>query len=200
MAYMDEKIAKMLKKERLKRQAEKQLELEKELESQIDEEEVRNGIADGKCSVLDRTFTFEQFTICDGRFSIYLPSEEILIQNDEKNLFKSVNEMLGFSCTAVATDEKADFEPLHVYKKNMEHNLKRISFKWLEEGANMTCGCKIMYLDFITLTGVVNVHQNMWFIMTPHGQAQIVVNYDHAEEKYWKPIVKAIRNMLEIHR
>lgn len=199
MPYMDEEIARVLKRERLKQQAEKQALIEKELESSIDEEEVKQGIINGQCSVLDRIFSFEQYTICDGKITICLPSKEIVIQNDEKNLFKSANEDLGFSCTAAVTDEKSEFEPLSVYKENMMKNMKKLSFKWVEEGAQIVCGCKLLYLDFITLTGVVNVHQNMWFIMTPYGQSQIVVNYDHAEEKYWKPIIKAIRNTLEIN-
>lgn len=99
----------------------------------------------------------------------------------------------------MATDDKTEFLPLNVYKDNMVKNMKRLNFKWLEEGAQIINGCKVMFLDFITLTGVVNVHQNMWFVMSPYGQAQVVVNYDHADNKYWKHIIKEIRNSFEIN-
>lgn len=199
MAYIDEEIAKKFKMERLKKQKEEQDRIEKELEASVDPVAVREGIIAGKCTVLDREFEFEKYTICDGRFSINIPSDRIIIQNDEKGLFKTANNELGFSCTVSATNDKSEFLSLNVYKENMVKNMKRLNFKWLEEGAQMISGCKVMYLDFITLTGVVNVHQNMWFVMSPYGQAQVVVNYDHAENKYWKHIVKEIRNTFEIN-
>jgi len=199
MAYIDEEIAKKFKKERMKKQKEEQERIEKELEATVDPELVRQGILDGRCTVLDREFEFEQYTICDGRFTIHIPSDRIMIQNDEKALFKTANNELGFSCTVAATEDKSEFLPLNVYKENMVKNMKRLNFKWLEEGAQMINGCKVMYLDFITLTGMVNVHQNMWFVMSPQGQTQVVVNYDHAENKYWKHIIKEIRNTFEIN-
>ncbi len=199
MAYMDEDIAKAFKQERLKRQAEMQAQLDKELEAQLDEEAIKQGILEGQCSIFDRTFSFSEYSVCDGRFTIQLPDEGIVIQHDDNTVFKSANEELGFSCNIVTTDEKAAFEPLSVYKENMMKNLRKVQFKWLEEGAQMVDGYKVMYLDFITLTGMVNIHQNMWFVMGPYGQTQIVVNYDHSEEKYWKPIIKAIRSTLLIH-
>lgn len=199
MAYIDEEIAKKFKKERLKKQKEEQERIEKELEATVDPGLVRQGIIEGKCIVLDREFEFEKYTICDGRFSIYIPSDRVIIQNNEKSLFKTANNELGFSCTVVATDDKTEFLPLNVYKDNMVKNMKRLNFKWLEEGAQIINGCKVMFLDFITLTGVVNVHQNMWFVMSPYGQAQVVVNYDHADNKYWKHIIKEIRNSFEIN-
>lgn len=198
MAYMDEEIAKQFKKERLKKQREEQERIEKELEAAIDTEAVRQGMIAGKCKVLDREFEFKKYTVCDGRFSINIPSDRIIIQNDEKTLFKTANNELGFSCTIVATDEASDFLSLDAYKKNMEKNMKKLNFKWLEEGAQMMNGCKVMYLDFITLTGVGNIHQNMWFVMSPYGQAQVVVNYDNNEDRYWKYIIKEIRNTFEI--
>ena len=200
MAFIDEEIAKKMKKERLKKQKAEQEKLEQELEATVDAEAVERGIINGKCTVLGREFAFETYTVCDGRFTIHIPSEEILIQKDEKELFKSANNELGFSCTITSTDEKEDFLPLEEYKQNMLKNMKKVTFKWLEEGAQMIGDCKVMYLDFITLTGIVNVHQNMWFVMSPYGQAQVVVNYDHAEDRYWKHIIKAIRNTFEINQ
>ena len=199
MTFIDEEIAKKFKKERLKKQKAEQERIEQELESMVDADAVRKGIVNGKCTVLGREFPFKKYTVCDGRFSIHIPSEGILIQNDEKTLFKTANNELGFSCTIAATDEKSDIQTLDKYKQNMMKNKKQVTFKRLEERARIIDGCKVMYLDFITFTGVVNVHQNMWFVMSPYGQAQVVVNYDHAEDKYWKHIIKEIRNTFEIN-
>lgn len=199
MVFIDQEIAKKLKQERLKKQKQEREKMEQELESMVDADAVRKGIMSGKCTILGREFTFEKYTVCDGRFSINLPSEGILIQNDDKALFKTANNELGFSCTIASTDDKSEFLPFDTYKENMMKNMKKVTYKWLEEGAQMIDGYKVMYLDFITFTGVVNVHQNMWFITGPHGQAQVVVNYDHAEDKYWKHIIKEIRNTFEIN-
>lgn len=199
MTYIDEQIARKFKQERLKKQEAENERKEKEAEALIDAEMVRDGILNGKCTVLDRQFTFAKYTVCKEHFSIWLPTENIEIQNDEEDLFKSANNELGFSCTIAATNDTSDFQPLSVYKENMINNMKKVSFKWLEEGAQLVDGYKIMYLDFITLTGIVNVHQNMWFVAGPYGQAQVVVNYDHAEAKYWKHMIEQIRNTFEIH-
>lgn len=199
MSYIDESIAKKFKKERLERLRKEQEEQERAMDATIDEEEIIAGIKSGKCQIFDRVFEFEQHTVCDGRFSIYLPKEGMVIQNDLKELFKSVNDDLGFACNFASTDEKMEFQSLEFYKEKMEKGVKKVPFKWVEEGVQFIDGYKLMYLDFINLTGMVTIHQNMWFIMGPYGQAQAVVSYDHKEKKYWKHIIKALRNTLEIN-
>ena len=58
MAFIDEEIAKKMKKERLKKQKAEQEKLEQELEATVDAEAVERGIINGKCTVLGRQFTF----------------------------------------------------------------------------------------------------------------------------------------------
>lgn len=199
MAYLDEDIAKRLKEQRMKRIAEEEKRKEKELEAQIDPEEIKKGILAGECEVLDRTFQFKKYDVCDGRFGIYIPYINTIVQNDLPQLFKTADNELGFSCTVSSTNEKKDFFELDHYKKMMKKNLKQVTFKWLEEGAELIGGYKVSYLDFITLTGLGNIHQSMWFVMGPHGQTQIVVNYDHQEDRYFKHLVKGLRETLEIN-
>lgn len=199
MAYLDEEIAKRLKLERMKRKAEEEKKIEKELESRVDPEEVKKGILNGRCEILDRTFQFQKYEICDKRFGIYIPYINTILQKDQNNLFQTADNDLGFSCTVVSTDDKSDFLALDVYKQRMQKNLKKLTYKWLEEGMQVTCGCKVSYLDFITMTGLGSIHQNMWFVQGPYGQTQVTVNYDHLENKYWKHIIKGIRETLEIN-
>lgn len=199
MAYLDEEIAKKFKMERMKRKAEEEKRIEQELESQVDPEEVKRGILEGKCEILDRTFQFQKYEICDGRFGIYIPYINTILQNDQKTLFKTADNELGFSCTVASTDDKSDFLALDVYKQRMQKNFKKVTYKWLEEGMQVIYGCKVSYLDFITMTGLGSFHQNMWFVQGPYGQAQVAVNYDHLENKYWKHIIKGIRETFEIN-
>ena len=199
MAYLDEDIAKRLKQERMKKIAAEEQKREKELEEQIDPEEIKKGVLQGECEVLDRTFQFKKYEICDGRFGIYIPYVNTIMQNDLPELFKTADNELGFSCTVSSTNEKKDFFELEHYKKMIQKNFKKVTYKWLEEGAELVCGYKVSYLDFITMTGLGSIHQNMWFVMGPHGQTQVVVNYDHLEHKYWKHLIKAIRETLEIY-
>lgn len=90
MAYIDEEIAKKFKKERLKKQKEEQERIEKELEATVDPGLVRQGIIEGKCIVLDREFEFEKYTICDGRFSIYIPQTGSLFKIMKNHCLKQL--------------------------------------------------------------------------------------------------------------
>ena len=183
----------------MKRIAEEEKRKEKELEEKIDPEEIKKGILAGECEVLDRTFQFKRYEICDGRFGIYIPYINTIVQEDGPQVFKVADDDLGFSCTVSSSDVKRDFFELDHYKKMIQKNFTKVTYKWVEEGAELVNGYKISYLDFITLTGLGNFHQNMWFVMGPHGQTQVVVNYDHKEDKYWKHLIKAIRETFEIY-
>ena len=84
MAFIDEEIAKKLKQERLKKQKEEREREERELEAMVDDEEVRKGILNGKCTVLGREFSQSQNElICILRFVITC------------NLVQAVDENLG---------------------------------------------------------------------------------------------------------
>lgn len=198
MAYLDEEIAKRFKQQRMKKIEEEKKLREKELDEKVDFEEIKKGILEGECEVHDRVFQFQRYEICDGRFGINIPYIKTIVQNDLPQLFKVADNELGFSCTVSSSDEKQEFFELGFYKKMIEKNLKKVTYKWLEEGVELVNGYKISYLDFITMTGMGSIHQNMWFVMGPHGQTQVVVNYDHSEHKYWKHLIKGIRETFEV--
>lgn len=199
MPYIDEEIAKIMKRERMKVQREIENVKEQELEENIEQDDIIAGIKEGQCQVLDRIFLFSHFLICGGRIEIDLPSQEIEVKVDQDNFFQSLNMDLGFACNGVLTDEKSEFKEMSHYKEMMKKNMKQLSFKWVEEGSLLISGVNLQYIDFINGTGLGAVHNSMWFFMTPYGQAQFNLNYDHADHKYFKHIIPAIMKTLKIN-
>ena len=200
MAYIDEEIAKILRKERMKEQEEELLQEEQEADDAVDEDEIIEGIRNGKCVLWDRIFEFAHYTILDGRAEIYLPSEEINIQKDETTFFQSLNNEVGFSSSIVLSDIMEEFSPLSVYKDNIVKNMRKtgMKFKWQEEGSLFSGKGKIQYLDFISMSGLGAIHNSMWFVMTPYGRLQTTLNYDHEEHKYWKHLMRGLMKLFEI--
>lgn len=199
MPYIDEEIAKKLKKERLKLIRAENEEKEREFDESIDPCEVREGIKKGKCRIGDREFTFSRYSACEGKFNVYLPNEEILIKRDTNANFQTVNDDLGFSFTLLISPVEGSIKTPEEYKKAIRNNLRKLNNKWLSDGVTIVEGRKMLYMEFVTITGLVIVHQNMWYWDTPYGVVSIVVNYDHKENKYWKHIIGEIRNTIELN-
>lgn len=201
MAFIDEEIARMVQKERKKEREEELKQKNKEEEASIDEKVLIESIKNGTCTIFDRTYFFQSYTILGERIKVYLPCEDISIRQDNKMGFQSLNMEMGFSSNFILSEIKEEFEPLSFYKDNLIKNMKPsgIQFKWVEEGSIFSNGIKILYLDFINNTGLGSVHNNMWFIMTPYGRLQCTLNYDHEEDKYWKHMMRALMKLIEIN-
>lgn len=197
MAYIDEEIARVLKKERLKVREEMKKKEEEELDKTIEKEEVIAGIKEGRCKIFDKEYIFSHYVICGGRMEIDLPSTGIEIKNDQDNIFQSLSIELGFSCNAVLTDCKDEFEELSHYKEMMMKNMKNLPFQWEDEGSIFTNGLSIKYLDFIIMTGLGAIHNSMWFVMTPYGQAQLNLNYGQEDHRYFKHLINAMMKTLK---
>lgn len=200
MTYIDEEIAKIMKRERLKEQERLLTEQEDILDEAIDEEELIEGINQGKCIVFDKEISFGHYLVCDKRIEIDLPSNDIEIKTNQEGIFQSLNMDMGFGCNIVLTNDKSDFKSLSHYKDMMVKNMKKLTFKWNEEGSLLISGgLMLKYLDFINITGLGVVHNSMWFVMTPYGQAQININYDQELNKHFKHIVRAMMKTLKVN-
>lgn len=200
MPFIDEEIAKMVQKERKKEREKEEKQRRIEEDASIDAEFVMEGIKSGACTIFDRTYLFQKYSILENRVSLYLPSEDITIRLDDKNAFQSLNMEMGFSSNIVLPEIMEEFEPLSAYKLNMEKNLKSsgIHFNWLEEGSVLANGSQLLYLDFLNVTGLGSVHNSMWFIMTPYGRLMCTLNYDHGDDRYWKHMMRGLMKLIEI--
>jgi len=200
MPFIDEEIARMVQKERKKEREKEEKQKRLDEDASIHTEDIAEGIKSGACTIFDKTYLFQKYTILEERVSLYLPSEELEIRINEKGAFQSLNMEMGFSSNIVLSDIMEEFELLSVYKDNMEKNLKPsgFHFNWLEEGSLLSGGRQLLYLDFLNVTGLGTVHNSIWFIMTPYGRMQCTLNYDHEDDRYWKHMMRALMKLIEI--
>lgn len=197
---VDEEIAKMLRKERVKARKLEEEARERKEEEELDLEEVKRQMKEGELKLYDREFSFEMRDLLKNRIRVILPFDGIVEKKNLDEVYESMSDELAFSSHFVLEEGAADFMELDVYKKNMEKNLDGtgLSFKWNEEGAMMVNGVKLQYLDFVTTTGLGAVHNSMWFIYCKYGRLLCNINYDHKEKRYWKPIVSAMMQTIEV--
>lgn len=201
MTFVDEEIAKMLRRQRMQEKNTEQQEKEEKEAAMLDEKEIIKGIEKGSCTIFDRTFLFQPHKILKGKAQIYLPMEELEIKVDDQEIFTAIQMDEARSFQYTLNGIKQEFEPLSVYKENMKKNLKKtnMQFKWIEEGCILKNNMKIQYIEFINSTGLGTIHNHMWFIMTPYGQMICNLNYNHEDEKYWRPMTKALMKLVEIY-
>lgn len=193
MQYMDEKIAMTLKRERMKKHHIEKEQEEKVLADSIDEEKVKEGILAGKCGVLDHQYEFAEYEACEGRFHILLPKKGLVVTKDIDTVFQASSDELGFSCTISATTNQDDVLSMADYRKKIEKGLSQFQYKWVEEGVQMVDDYKISYIDYVMLTGMMKLHNQMWFFKDKHGFCECVLNYDEEEKLYFKPMIKGVR-------
>lgn len=200
MAYVDEEIAKMLRRERMQEKKVKEQEQEKKEATMLDEKEIIKGIENGQCTIFDKTFEFQSYKILGEKIQIYLPKENLEVKVDDKEVFTALQMEEARSFQYAINGIKKEFEPLSKYKENMKNNLKEsnMQFKWVEEGCILQNNLKIQYLEFINPTGLGTIHNHMWFVMTPLGQMVCNLNYNEEDKKYWRPIANALMKLIEL--
>lgn len=201
MPLVDEQIAKMLQRQRMKEQKEKETEKRKQEEAMIDEKEIMEGIRKGECTVIDQKFMFEEKMILGDRVKFYLPCKELQIVSNFREVFTAAENKYGVGIHLILSeDEKDNIQSWSVYKQNMQENLKKsqMKFKWIEEGCLMNGELKLQYLEFINPTGLGTLHNHMWMTETKYGRLAANLNYDHDTDKYWKPMIKAMMKIMEI--
>ena len=202
MPYVDEQIAKILRKERMREKKAQEEEQRKQEELLIDEEEILKGIEQGECTVIDRQFVFEERTILGNRVKVYVPCKELQVQKNFQEVFIAGENEYGVGINYVISKEKEQIKSWDVYKKNIQENMEqsKMHFKWMEEGCLINGELKFQYLEFLSINGLGTLHNHMWMADTRHGRMIINLNYEHQEEKYWKPMIKAMIRKIEICR
>lgn len=198
---VDEQIAKMLQRQRMKERKEEEAQKRKQEEALIDEKEIMEGIRNGECMVLDHKFVFEEKMILGDRVKCYLPCKELQIVSNFKEVFTAAENEYGVGIHFILSDEeKEKLQTWSVYKQNIQNNLKKsqMKFKWIEEGCFMNGELKLQYLEFISSTGLGTMHNYMWAAETKYGRLAANLNYDHDMDKYWKPVIRAMMKIMEI--
>lgn len=197
---VDEEIAKMLRKERTEARKKEERERELQEEEALDMEDVLRQVRSGTLELYEREFVFEEKSLLKDRVHICLPTEGIEVKRNLDEAYEDMSNVLAYSSHIMLELDAKEFMAMDVYKKNMEKNLEGtgLSFKWIEEGAMMCNGLNVQYLDFVTASGLGAVHNSMWFIHCRYGRLLCNINYDHKEKRYWKPIVKAMLQTVEV--
>lgn len=198
MPYMDERIARELKRQRMKEQNEEKKKEEERIQEQIDQEAVNRGILAGECQILDRTYAFETYEALGRTVRIHLPSKGIKISDENADLFFAANDSVGISCNIVNTKNVGRIEGMDVYRKKMQTEFPKLKFKWLEEGVKIYGEKKLVYMDYIMITGLMKMHSRMYFYQSDSGIVEMILSYDHDEERYFRSMIQGIHDTLEI--
>lgn len=202
MVYLDEEIAKQLRKERMKEKKEREKqETARELEK-LEEEKIAGDMEKGYCTVIDQGFSFARKDILGGRLSVLLPDGNLTVQSNFKELFVAGDDQYEVGFNYVIAEGEQAFQDWEVYKQNMQNGLKEsnIRFQWLEEGCVLNRENKLHYLEFLTSTGLGMLHNHMYICDLEEGRLTVNINYKHEKETYWKVLVKIMMEKMQLKR
>lgn len=200
MPYMDEEIAKMLRKERMKeKEKQQQQEIEQEKEK-INEEQLAEEMEKGECFLFDRSFRFSQKIIMNKRLKVYIPDKNLEIKYNFQELFVAGENAYSFGLNYALAEDGTPIQPWNTYKKNMQDGMKEVNmkFKWIEEGCVLNQENQLHYMEFLSLTGLGTIHNHMYMADTKYGRLTINLNYLHEEERYWRPLVQVMIKKMEV--
>ena len=121
MGYLDEEIAKQLRKERMKEKKEREeQETAKELD-QLDEEKIADDMEKGYCTVIDQQFSFSRRDILGERLSVLVPDGKLIVQSNFQELFVAGDDQYEVGLNYVIAEEEQVFHDWEVYKQNMQN-------------------------------------------------------------------------------
>lgn len=198
MTYIDEQIAKMLRRERMKEQKEEKIKQKEEEKAQIDLDEIEKGMVCGECNVLGQAFVFDCKEILNHQVKVYLPNKDFKILRSFADFYSGGDNAYGYGVNFTLSED--EMETWDIYKQRMKESLEKgnIHLKWLEEGCILNKGLKIQYIEFLTISGLGTFHNHMLMVNTKYGKLTSNLNYEQKDEKYWKPITEVMIKNIEI--
>lgn len=197
---MDEEIAKMLRKERMKeKEKQERQEIEEEKEK-IDEEQLAEEMENGECFLFDKSFLFSKKIILNNRLKVYVPDKNLQIKYNMQELFVAGENAYSVGLNYALAEDDMPIQSWNTYKKNMQDGMKEINmrFKWIEEGCVLNQENKLHYMEFLSMSGLGTIHNHMYMADTKYGRLTINLNYDHKEEELWYPLVQVMIKKMEV--
>lgn len=148
-----------------------------------------------------KTIVFQKKGIFQNRLFLYLPGEQIVIQEGNKPVFQMADFAEAVSIQIALEEERKEPYSYQDYKTLLKQKMEspQMVLKWKEEGmVSSESGTIIHYLDFLVQTGLATVHNKFLFFSTSYGVVTCNLNYDEKEKHIYTPVMNGITKLIEV--